>query len=139
MITNNSGSVNGGEGGGTFFSDNSSAAGATITNNGGTVNGADGGATVFEGASSADSATLIANGGMQGGTGMCPFLVGIGYFAGDDFLMVQYFIRDFDEEPSMLLAIEDLLKQFELVVTYNGAAFDIPLLETRFTLARLRV
>src|SRR6185436_1815871 len=37
----------------------------------------------------------------------------------------------------MLLALGELLARFELVVTYNGAAFDIPLLETRFTLARL--
>jgi uncharacterized protein len=75
--------------------------------------------------------------GIQGGTGMCPFLVGIGFFEGDDFHMVQYFIRDFDEEPSMLLALQERLQQFDLTVTYNGAAFDIPLLETRFTLARL--
>ena len=75
--------------------------------------------------------------GVQGGTGICPFLVGVGYFAGHDFHMVQYFIRDFDEEPSMLLALGEQLQQFDLVVTYNGAAFDIPLLETRFTLSRL--
>src|SRR5688572_24506112 len=42
--------------------------------------------------------------GIQGGTGMVPFLVGVGYFEGDDFRLVQYFMRDFDEEPSMLLA-----------------------------------
>ena len=75
--------------------------------------------------------------GIQGGTGMVPFLVGLGYFEGDDFHMVQYFMRDFDEEPSMLLAIEDLLQRFKVVVTYNGSSFDVPLLETRFTLARL--
>jgi uncharacterized protein YprB with RNaseH-like and TPR domain len=75
--------------------------------------------------------------GIQGGTGICPFLIGIGYFAGDEFHMVQYFIRDFDEEPSMLLALGEQLRRFELAVTYNGIAFDIPLLETRFTLTRL--
>src|SRR5437867_1875403 len=74
--------------------------------------------------------------GMQGGAGMCPFLVGVGYFVDDDFHMLQYFVRDFDEEPSMLCALGKLLEQFRLIVTYNGAAFDIPLLETRFTLAR---
>jgi uncharacterized protein YprB with RNaseH-like and TPR domain len=74
--------------------------------------------------------------GMQGGAGMVPFLVGLGYFEGSDFHMLQYFIRDFDEEPSMLHALEKLLERFRLVVTYNGLAFDIPLLETRFTLAR---
>ena len=75
--------------------------------------------------------------GIQGGTGMVPFLVGLGYFEGDDFRMAQYFMRDFDEEPSLLLAIGDLLQRFKLVVTYNGSSFDLPLLETRFTLARL--
>ncbi len=74
--------------------------------------------------------------GMQGGTGMCPFLVGVGYFEGDEFQMVQYFIRDFDEEPAMLHSLGEFLKRFRLVITYNGAAFDVPLLETRFTLAR---
>jgi uncharacterized protein YprB with RNaseH-like and TPR domain len=75
--------------------------------------------------------------GIHGGTGMVPFLVGLGYFQGDDFHMLQYFIRDFDEEPSMLLALSDLMRRFELLITYNGSSFDIPLLETRFTLARL--
>jgi len=75
--------------------------------------------------------------GLQGGTGMVPFLVGLGYFEGDEFHSLQYFIRDFDEEPSMLLALGDLLQRFKLVVTYNGATFDLPLLETRFTMARL--
>ena len=75
--------------------------------------------------------------GVHGGTGICPFLVGVGYFAGSDFRMVQYFIRDFDEEPSMLFALGEFLRNFDLIVTYNGATFDVPLLETRFTLARL--
>ena len=75
--------------------------------------------------------------GMQGGTGMCPFLVGVGYFEGDDFRVDQFFIRDFDEESSMLAALCELLERFDLVVTYNGTTFDIPLLETRLTLARL--
>jgi hypothetical protein len=75
--------------------------------------------------------------GLQGGSGMCPFLVGLGYFAGDEFHMLQYFIRDFDEEASMLYALGELLGRFDLVVTYNGAAFDVPLLETRFRLVRL--
>jgi uncharacterized protein YprB with RNaseH-like and TPR domain len=75
--------------------------------------------------------------GLHGGTGMVPFLVGLGYFSGEDFIVIQYFIRDFDEEPSMLLALGDILQRFKLVVTYNGATFDLPLLEARFTLARL--
>jgi uncharacterized protein YprB with RNaseH-like and TPR domain len=75
--------------------------------------------------------------GIQGGTGMVPFLVGIGFFEGDTFRTTQYFIRDFDEEASMLLALRETLGRFKLLVTYNGATFDVPLLETRFTLAKL--
>ena len=37
----------------------------------------------------------------------------------------------------MLYALGELMARFDMVVTYNGAAFDIPLLEARFTLARL--
>lgn len=74
--------------------------------------------------------------GIQGGAGICPFMVGAGHFSGDDFQMHQYFIRDFDEESSMLYSLAELLRNFDLVVTYNGASFDIPLLESRFTLAR---
>ena len=74
--------------------------------------------------------------GIQG-SGMVPFLVGLGFFKGGDFHVLQYFIRDFDEEPSMLHALGEFLKGFRLVVTYNGATFDIPLLESRFVLARM--
>jgi len=75
--------------------------------------------------------------GIHGGTGMVPFLVGVGFYQGETFHTAQYFIRDFDEEPSMLLALSKLLERFKLLVTYNGATFDVPLLETRFTLAKL--
>ena len=75
--------------------------------------------------------------GIQGGTGTCPFLVGLGFFEGDAWHIQQFFIRDFDEEQSMLHALQEQLSRFRLVVTYNGASFDIPLLESRFVLARL--
>jgi uncharacterized protein YprB with RNaseH-like and TPR domain len=52
--------------------------------------------------------------GMQGGVGMCPFLIGLGYFVRDEFQMVQYFIRDFDEEPSMLFALRERLNRSNL-------------------------
>ena len=75
--------------------------------------------------------------GVHGGAGMCPFLVGIGYYTGDEFEIRQYFIRDFDEEASMLTALGDLLRQFELIVTYNGRTFDAPLVENRCVLNRM--
>ncbi len=75
--------------------------------------------------------------GIQSGAGMCPFLIGVGFFKSDEFHVVQYFIRDFDEEPSMLLALGKLLEEFDLIVTYNGRTFDLPLVDNRFILSRM--
>ncbi|MGH7309340.1 MAG: ribonuclease H-like domain-containing protein [Candidatus Rokuibacteriota bacterium] len=76
--------------------------------------------------------------GLAGGTGTYAFLVGVGYVEGDRFVVVQYFMRDFDEEPALLAALEPLLGRASGLVTFNGSGFDLPLLETRFLLARRR-
>jgi uncharacterized protein len=76
--------------------------------------------------------------GLAGGTGTYAFLVGVGFFDGDGFEVRQYFMRDLDEEPALLAALEALFRSFDGFVTYNGAGFDLPLLETRFVLARRR-
>ena len=74
--------------------------------------------------------------GLAGGTGTYVFLVGVGFFDGESFVVNQYFMRDLDEEPALLAALAALLPRFEGLVTYNGRAFDLSLLETRFVLAR---
>jgi len=74
--------------------------------------------------------------GLAGGTGTYAFLVGVGFFDGDDFEVRQFFMRDLDEEPALLTALEAMFRQFDGFVTYNGAGFDLPLLETRFVLGR---
>lgn len=74
--------------------------------------------------------------GLSGGTGTYVFLVGVGFFDGDTFRLQQFFMRDVTEEPAMLCLVGDLLDRFEAVVSFNGRAFDLPLLNTRFTLAR---
>jgi len=76
--------------------------------------------------------------GLAGGTGTYAFLVGVGFFDEDDFEVRQFFMRDLDEEPALLTALEGLFRQFDGFVTYNGAGFDLPLLETRFVLGRRR-
>ena len=74
--------------------------------------------------------------GLAGGTGTYPFLVGVGFFEDGSFVVEQYFMRDLDEEPALLAALQALLPRFKGLVTYNGRAFDVSLLETRFVLAR---
>jgi uncharacterized protein YprB with RNaseH-like and TPR domain len=76
--------------------------------------------------------------GLAGGTGTYAFLVGVGYVEGDRFVIVQHFMRDFDEEPALLAALEPHLGRASGLVTFNGSGFDVPLLETRFVLQRRR-
>ncbi len=77
--------------------------------------------------------------GLSGGTGTIAFLVGLGYFTPNGFLLRQYILRDPSQEPAMLLEILNLCDQFTGIVTYNGKGFDIPLLKTRLILNRLPV
>jgi uncharacterized protein YprB with RNaseH-like and TPR domain len=76
--------------------------------------------------------------GLAGGTGTYAFLVGLGFFTDAAFEVRQYFLRDLDEEPALLAALETEFKRFDGLVTYNGSGFDLPLLETRFVLGRRR-
>jgi uncharacterized protein YprB with RNaseH-like and TPR domain len=76
--------------------------------------------------------------GLAGGTGTYAFLVGVGSVESDAVVVEQYFMRDFDEEPALLAALAPRLTEAAAVVTFNGAGFDLPLLETRFVLGRRR-
>jgi len=79
--------------------------------------------------------------GLAGGTGTVPFLVGLCFFENDTLKIVQYFLNDLAAESRMLEDLRQLLeeKKFTSVVSYNGKGFDLPLLETRFTLNRMRL
>jgi uncharacterized protein YprB with RNaseH-like and TPR domain len=76
--------------------------------------------------------------GMAGGTGTYAFLVGAGRFeetaSGQTFRLLQFFMRDPGEEPALLEALAEFLAPCSALVTYNGKAFDAPLLKTRYTL-----
>jgi hypothetical protein len=76
--------------------------------------------------------------GLAGGTGTYAFLVGAGFVEDGRFVVVQYFMRDLDEEPALLAALAPVLARASGIVTFNGGGFDLPLLETRFILARRR-
>ncbi len=72
--------------------------------------------------------------GLAGGTGTFAFLVGVGRYTPAGFHLAQYFMRDPLEEPALLMALEEFLAPCQTVVSFNGKAFDVPLLETRFTM-----
>jgi len=78
--------------------------------------------------------------GLGGGTGTLVFLVGLGAFdvSHSSFVLRQFFLRTPAEELAMLHALAERLDAFDAVVSFNGRGFDMPLLESRFTLARMR-
>ena len=77
--------------------------------------------------------------GLAGGTGTYAFMVGIGRFVDDQFVLRQFFMRDPAEESAMLEAISEFLAPAEALVTFNGKAFDAPLLATRYRLHHIPV
>jgi uncharacterized protein YprB with RNaseH-like and TPR domain len=85
--------------------------------------------------------------GLAGGAGTYAFLVGCGWFeppsplASADqvgcFRTRQFFLTDFGAERALLEAVGELVGNLACIVTYNGKTFDLPLLETRFSLQRM--
>ena len=72
--------------------------------------------------------------GLAGGTGTYAFMVGVGRFEGETFRLAQFFMRDPSEEGALLEALADFLAPCKALVTFNGKAFDAPLLAARYTL-----
>lgn len=76
--------------------------------------------------------------GLSGGTGTFAFMVGLGFFQGDRFVVQQLFMRDYSEERASLSLLQEILESYQFLVTFNGKHYDIPLLETRMILSRKR-
>ncbi|MEM9873603.1 MAG: ribonuclease H-like domain-containing protein [Myxococcota bacterium] len=71
--------------------------------------------------------------GLGGGTGNVPFLVGAATFGADgNARLVQWWLRDLDDEPVMLERLRPIMEGAELFVSYNGKSFDLPVLRNRF-------
>ena len=75
--------------------------------------------------------------GMVGGSGTCAFLIGVGSIDYEGFRVRQFFMRDYGEEASALSALAEYMERFDVLVTYNGRAYDQPLLENRYALCRV--
>lgn len=75
--------------------------------------------------------------GLAGGTGTYAFLVGAARFEEETFVVRQFFMRDPAEEPALLEGVADFLAPCEALVTFNGKAFDAPLLRTRYALHQI--
>lgn len=76
--------------------------------------------------------------GLSHGAGTVAFLTGIGFFTDDAFIGRQYLMRDYDEETYLLSHVAEHMKACRVLCSFNGVTFDLPLLETRFTMQRMR-
>jgi hypothetical protein len=75
--------------------------------------------------------------GLAGGTGTYVFLVGLATWTTARTLTVtQYFLGDLGAEAAFLHAVREAVAEVRELVTFNGRTFDLPLLETRYLLAR---
>jgi uncharacterized protein YprB with RNaseH-like and TPR domain len=74
--------------------------------------------------------------GLAGGTGTYAFMVGIAWWDAGGLQVEQFFLRDLDEEHSLLLELSERMKERPVLVTFNGKSFDWPLLETRYRMTR---
>ncbi len=78
--------------------------------------------------------------GLAGGTGTYAFLVGAGRFTAEgEFLLQQFFMRDPSEEAALLEGLARFMAPAQALVTFNGKAFDAPLLTTRYRMHRIPV
>jgi uncharacterized protein YprB with RNaseH-like and TPR domain len=77
--------------------------------------------------------------GLSGGTGTYAFLVGVGRFISGKFILQQFFMRDPAEEPALLEGLAQFIAPCASLVTFNGKAFDAPLLATRYAMHHIPV
>ncbi|MGC1184017.1 MAG: ribonuclease H-like domain-containing protein [Candidatus Dormiibacterota bacterium] len=75
--------------------------------------------------------------GLQRGTGTVPFLYGWALVAGDEVSVEQWLLPDLGQEGTLVEAAVEMIKSAGLLVTYNGASFDLPLLRTRAVMTGL--
>jgi uncharacterized protein len=77
--------------------------------------------------------------GLAGGTGTVPFLLGLAWLDPETnlFVLEQALLRRLGEEAPILDLLTERLAQASMIVTYNGKAFDMPLLRTRYVMNRL--
>ena len=74
--------------------------------------------------------------GLAGGSGTYAFLVGLAWWGAGGLHVEQFFMRDLDEEHSLLLELSERMASRPVLVTFNGKSFDWPLLETRYRMTR---
>ncbi len=64
--------------------------------------------------------------------GILAFMIGLGYYEDDKYVVEQLFLPEPDAEINSFDRLMELLEQKSVLVTFNGKTFDLPVLESRF-------
>ena len=75
--------------------------------------------------------------GLSGGAGTVVFLVGCGYFDLGAFQVHQFLLPAYAAERALLAAVAVAIADADLLVTFNGKTFDLPVMETRWLFHRM--
>ena len=73
--------------------------------------------------------------GLQRGAGTVPFLYGWGWLEGSRLQLEQWLLPQLGAEEALVEAAIHQLKAAELLVTYNGGSYDLPLLRSRMVMS----
>lgn len=72
--------------------------------------------------------------GLSNGAGTLAFLIGLGRIEEGCLVITQVLMRDYHQETLLLHELKRFLGSAKCLVTFNGASFDIPLLQGRLTI-----
>ena len=72
------------------------------------------------------------------GAGTVAFEVGLGWQKEGSFHVRQLVMRDYPEERFLLEEIVRMAESFDVICSFNGKTFDLPLLRNRFIMNRIR-
>lgn len=75
--------------------------------------------------------------GLSGGSGTIAFLATVASFEGRDLILRQTFMEDYPGESDFLEIVCAQLMAADWVASYNGASFDLPLLQSRCVVNRI--
>lgn len=73
--------------------------------------------------------------GLAGGTGTVAFMLGMAEMNDDGLYLRQWILTAFAGESALLRCFAEALNGADLLVSYNGASYDLPLLRDRWRLA----
>lgn len=75
--------------------------------------------------------------GLGPGAGTVAFLVGLAFWQNGVLVCEQLLVRQLGEEAPVLARVAQRIRDASMLVTFNGKSFDLPVLRTRFVMARM--